>query len=218
MRYLQITLLILGLLFQSTQTFRLVYTKWLQPKDSVLDKYNEKVEQDIEKSKNIEELMALYGEVYQKVKEYEKNPDNKEIEYKDRQDKEPYKTEGKVRRAITDLESHGFQIHKLRFFWFCGLISIIIGFIVYVKIDRWLGIIGFITGFTEMIYWTCPVIFGVFGPRFEFERLINNKLFFSVITWLLLIISWFILNRFEGKSNGPFNNANSVDAKSRAAD
>ncbi len=199
MRYLQITLLILGLLFQSTQTFRLVYTKWLQPKESVLDKYNEKVEQDIEKSKNIEELMALYDDANKKVKEYEENTDNPEIQHKDRHDKEPYKTERKIRSAINEWESHNFLIHKLRFFWFCGLFSVIIGFIVYIKIDRWLGIIGLITGFTEMIYWTCPVIFGFFGARFEFERLLNNKLFFSVITWLLLIISWFILNKFEGK-------------------
>lgn len=205
MRPLQITLLILGLLFQSTQTFRLVYTKWLEPKDSVLDKYNEKVEKDIEGSENIEELLALYDQAYQKVKEYENNPKKPEIEYKDRGAKEPYKTERKIRSAINEYESHSFQIHKLRFFWFCGLCSILMGFIVYIKVERWLGIVGFITGFSEMIYWTCPVIFGIFGARFEFERLLNNKLFFSIITWFLLVLSWFILNRFEGKSRFPVN-------------
>ena len=199
MRYLQITLLILGLLFQSTQTFRLFYTKWLQPKTSVLDNYHEKVEKDIEKTKNIEELLTLYDKAHEQVKEYENNPDNPKILHDERHDKEPYKTEKKIRGAITDWEMHNFLIHKLRFFWLCGLFSVIIGFVVYIKIDRWLGVIGFITGFTEMIYWTCPVIFGFFGARFEFERLLNNKLFFSVITWFFLIISWFILNRFEEK-------------------
>ena len=199
MRKLQITLFIIALLFASTQTFRHIYVKWLEPTKSVLDKYDEKIEQEIEGSKNIEELLSLYNEAYNKVREYERNPRNAEIKQSERDYKEPYKTERKIRKSIEEWESHKLQIHKLRFYWFCGFFSLIIGSIVYIRLDKWLGIIGAITGFTEMIFWTSPTIFGIFGARFEFERLLTNKLFFSIITWFLLILTWFLLYKFQGK-------------------
>lgn len=199
MRALQITLVIIGLIFQSTQTFRLIYTKWLQPKTSVLERYQETIEHEIASSKNIDELLALYDEAHTKITEYENNSENPIIAPDAQYYQEPYKTEIALRNAIHEWEDQNFLIHKLRFFWFCGLISVIIGCLVYRNIDCWLGITGVISGFTEMIYWTCPVIFGFFGAKFEFERLLNNKLFFSIITWALLILTWFLLNAFQGK-------------------
>jgi hypothetical protein len=47
MRALQTTLFIIALVVLSTQTFRHIHVKFFQPKHSALDKYNEKVEQDI---------------------------------------------------------------------------------------------------------------------------------------------------------------------------
>ena len=200
MRKLQITLFIIALLFSSTQTFRHIYVKWLEPKTSVLDKYDEDIEQEIAESKSIEELLSLYDKAKNKVDEYECNSENPEIKERDKEYKEPYETEIKIRESINEWESHNEDIRKIRFFWFCGFFSMVVGFFAYVKIDQWLGIVGVITGFAEMIFWTCPRIFGFFGARYEFERLLSNKLFFSVVTWALLIATWFLLYYFEGKS------------------
>jgi hypothetical protein len=199
MRRLQITLFIIAMVFSSTQTFRHVYTKWLEPKTSVLDKYDEKIEKDIYKSKSINELLALFDDAHKKVKAYEKDKNNPEINEHQKEDKEPYKTMIKIQDSIEKWESYGIQISKMRFFWSCGLISVILGFFIYIYLNDWLGMVGIITGFTEMIFWTCPTIFGIFGARFEFERLLNNKLFFSIITWLLLLSAWFLLQKLEEK-------------------
>ncbi|MBU1043940.1 MAG: hypothetical protein KJ915_06030 [Candidatus Omnitrophica bacterium] len=199
MRNFQKVLFIIALLFLSTQTFRHVYTKWFEPKESILVKYNEDVEKDIAKSKDIKELLALYDNAYKKVKEYEKNTEN--IDHDKMYHEEPYKTERTLKQAIEKWEEDNLEIQKMRFFWFCGFFSILIGFIVYAFIEQWVGIVGIITGFLEMIFWTCPTIFGFFGPRFQFDKLLNNKLIFSVISWILLIIVWLLLYKFPGKQN-----------------
>ncbi len=199
MRNLQITLFIIALAFATTQTFRHVCVKWLEPRTSVLDKYDDAIEKEISASESIDNLLSLYDEAQNQVKKYESDPDNPEVKENEKRYKEPYKTEIKLRDSIEEWESHKRDIHKLRFFWACGLLSVLIGFWAYIKIDQWLGIVGVITGFTEMIFWTCPRIFGFFGARYEFERLLNNKLFFSLVTCVLLIATWFLLYHFQGK-------------------
>jgi hypothetical protein len=199
MRKLQITLFVISMVFSSTQTFRHVYTKWLEPKTSVLDKYDEKIEKDIYESKSINELLALYDTAHKKVEAYEKDETNTEIEEHEKRHNEPYKTKIKIQNSIQKWESYELQISKLRFFWFCGLLSAIVGFIIYNRLNGWVGMVGIITGFSEMIFWTCPTIIGIFGARFEFERLLNNKLFFSIVTWFLLLVAWFLLHKFDEK-------------------
>ena len=199
MRKLQITLFIIGLIFLSTQTFRHIYVKWIEDYTSVLDKYNEKVEKEIKKSQNIEDLIKLYDKAFNKVKKYEQDPKNPKIKERDKRDTEPYKTMMKIRGSIYDYENHKSQIDKLRFYWFCGFLSVLIGCFVYIKFDQWIGIVGMITGFSEMIFWTCPTFIGIFGSKFEFEKLINNKLFFSIVTWILLICLWLVMYKVKGK-------------------
>ncbi len=200
MRTLQKTLFVIALVVLSTQTFRHVHVKYFAPAGSALDKYNEKVEKEIEQSKSIDELLAIYDTANEKVKEYEKHPDNPKIEHDERSTTEPYKTEYKARNAIETWEEHNNSISKLRFYWACGLGSILLGFFLYTRVDQWLGLVGIITGFSEMIFWTCPTIFGFFGARSEFERLLNNKLIFSLISWFALITMWFFLYKFPGKN------------------
>jgi len=199
MRVLQIVLCIIGLIILSTQTFRHVYVKWVQSYDSVLDSYDDKVIKEIKESDNLEELLSQYDVAYKKVKEYENDPINPEIKWRERDDKEPYKSEIKLKKAIERWEYHEKQIQKLRFYWLCGLLSVCTGFIVYMKVDQWLGMIGLITGFSEMTFWTFPVVFGYFGSKYEFHNLLNNKIFFSVLTWILLLIVWFLLYKVQGK-------------------
>ncbi|MBN1253691.1 MAG: hypothetical protein JXA50_00240 [Deltaproteobacteria bacterium] len=197
MRALLITLFIIGLVTLSTQTFRHIYVKWLEPRSSVLDKYEEKIEKDIKKSQDLDELLVLYDKAHGKVTVYEKDAKNPYIPDKERHNKEPYKSEYKLKNSIRNWESYSRDIFRLRFFWVCGFLSIVIGSLAYVKFDRWIGIVGLIAGFSEMIYWTCPFNFSY--TNYEFERLLTNKLIFSLIAWLLLICLWLFATKFVGK-------------------
>ena len=64
MRALQTTLFIIALVVLSTQTFRHIHVKFFQPKHSALDKYNEKVEQDIEQSKSLERATKIFNIIF----------------------------------------------------------------------------------------------------------------------------------------------------------
>jgi len=200
MRAFQITLFIIALVFLSTQTFRHIHVKFFAPKTSVLDVFDESTEKKIKQSENLDELIAIYKETQKKVKEYEDSKSNKKIEVHERKSIEPYKSDYKAREAIENWEKYNYQIMKLRFYWCCGLISILLGFIVYIKFDMWVGMVGLITGFSEMIFWTCPTFIGLFGSRIEFERLLTNKLIFSLLAWLILVGAWFFLYKIKGKN------------------
>lgn len=193
MRALQITLFVIALTFLSTQTFRHIHTKFFSTYASVLDQYDTSVEKAIVETPDLDTLVAIYEAEKAKVEAYEANPENQVIESYDQQNIEPYKSLYQAKRGIQEWEAYDQAIKKMRFYWFCGLLSVLIGFIAYLRIDQWVGMVGLITGFSEMIFWTCPTIIGVFGPRIEFERLLNNKLFFSIVSWLILLVAWYVM-------------------------
>ena len=200
MRPLQITLALIALVILTTQTFRHAYVRWLEPRTSVLDRCAEKVEQDITAAKSLDALVSLYEEAHRKVKEAEKEdakvPKADREELYERLAREPYKSEATVKGAIQTWEQHGKEIYELRFFWTCGLVSILSGIGCYKYFSRWIGIAGIAAGFSEMIYWTAPS-FRVFGSEVEFDRLLTQKLIFSVVSWILLLGLWFVSNRKE---------------------
>ena len=201
MRPLQITLFIIALVFLSTQTFRHIYVKFIVSNESILDVYDEKISKEVKQSNDIDELIIIFEKARNDVQKYESNTENKEIEISERYETEPYKTEYIAKQAIKEWEEYNNIIKKMWFYWTCGLLSVLAGFIAYTKVDKWAGMVGFITGFSEMIYWTSPAIIGLFGPRFEFERLLTNKLIFSIISWIILVISWFVMDRIINKNN-----------------
>jgi hypothetical protein len=194
MRPLQITLFVMGLLVLTTQTFRHVYVKWVEPTTSVLDQFNDQTEQDIAAAKSLDELVTLYAEVHRKVKEEDlKTKDAKERDYS-RTEREPYKSEWKLRQAIETREGHSKKIFELHFFWACGAGSLVVGLLCYRLVNRWLGIAGVIAGFLEMLWWTAPQ-FRAFGSGVEFDRLLTQKIIFSLISWVLLVGLWLAVDR-----------------------
>jgi molybdopterin converting factor small subunit len=175
MRPLQITLFTIALVFLSTQTFRHVHVKYFAPKTSVLDQFDESIEKEIKASTSIDNLVSIYSKESKKVKEYEKVNGKSKLQPYERTSIVPYKSEYQAKEAIQTWEQHDYAIKKLRFYWTCGVLSILIGFIIYTKLDMWIGLVGVITGFSEMIFWTCPTVFGLFGSRHEFERLVTSE-------------------------------------------
>ncbi|MBS9777977.1 MAG: hypothetical protein KGV50_04355 [Gammaproteobacteria bacterium] len=199
MRPLQITLFIMAFVFLSGQIFRHINVKFFAQKTSVLDQYDEQVEKDIKTSQTLDELVAIYEQKKENIKKYEADANNKKIKPHERHSVEPYKSQFQAEEAIKTWEEHDHHIKKLRFYWFCGFLSILIGMVTYIKIDRWVGLAAVITGFTEMIFWTSPRIIGFSGSRHEFEKLLTNKLIFSIISLVLLLVVWFALYKVQGK-------------------
>ena len=192
MKALEKTLAIIAFLILVSQTVRHAYMLWLEPRGSVLDKYDQPVKNEITNASSLDELVRRYDAAYKKAEEARAQQSNANEGFDYRlQQKEPYKSERLLRDAITDWERRAKEIREVRFYWAVGLALFLLGILSYKKLNRWLGLTLLITGFSEIIYWTSPTFF---GPTREFDRLLGNKLVLSVISLvLLLVVIW--LNR-----------------------
>jgi hypothetical protein len=64
MKTLQKILAIIAILILVTQIVRHVYLRWLQPRQSVLDKYEQPLKDDIKSAQSLGDLVRKYDEVY----------------------------------------------------------------------------------------------------------------------------------------------------------
>lgn len=188
-------LFLLAMLVSSTQTFRHIYVKWIEPRSSVLDEFQDEVESKMAKAKTLDELVLLYRDARQKIEKYEDDPDNSPITtYQEQRHTEPYKTEIKIKKEIEAREYDENQLFKLGFYWCCGFLSVFIGMVTFYKVNHWLGISGVMIGFTEMLCWTSPLFHNRLLSQ-QFEYLLNYKLLFSLITWILLVSLWLLIEK-----------------------
>lgn len=202
---MRITLAILGmiaLLVVTAQTFRHVYVRWVEPRDSILDQFREKTELEIAESKPLDELATLYADAKKKVKEEDEKHEaeskqrpasERDVDY-ERLQREPYTSERSLQAAITLRESHHRELRELHFFWLCGLFCVLLGFAAYFKLSAWFGTSLLLLGYLEMIWATSPS-FRSFGAAQEFDRLLTAKVIYSVLTLLLVLIAWFLVAR-----------------------
>jgi hypothetical protein len=102
--------------------------------------------------------------------------------------------------AIKDWEQKSKEIRELRFYWMVGLALSVLGLLIYKRFNRWLGFTLLIAGFAEFIYWTSPTFLG--ASTREFDRLLINKLAYSLIALVLAMAVIRILNIFSEK-RGP---------------
>ena len=195
MKRLQITLFVIAFVILGTQSFRHLYVKWIEPRSSVLDSYREPVDTAIASTTSLDELVAIYEQEHSAVQEYESNPDNPIIPSRERGQTEPYESQWKIERAIRQWEGRTKGIFELRFFWVCGLLSILLGVLCHKKWNAWLGMAAIIAGFSEMAYWTSPLTRS-FGGMPEFERLLTNKLLLSFVSWGLLVTLWLLADKW----------------------
>lgn len=185
MNALKKTLFIIAVVFVSTYSIRHAYYNWIQERESVLDKYSDSINEDIKNAKSLEQLVKLYDTAKRKVDEYEKNEANPKIEGYERDIKEPYKSEQMFKDAIKDWEGKTKEIFEIRFYWIVGFVLLIIGYVLYKKVNSWLGLTVIILGFAEQVYWTSPTWIG--SSSIEYDRLLINKFIFSITTLILLI-------------------------------
>ena len=185
MEALKKTLFILSVVAVTSYTVRHMYLKWIEPRGSVLDKYEESIVSEIKNATSLQQLEKIFSDAQGRIKEYEKVDSIMAMEHYKRHELEPYKTESEARSAVQSWEAKSREIFQIRFFWALGLVLTIIGFAVYKKVNAWLGITVLITGYAEMVYWTSPTFF--YGAEFEYNNLLTNKIILSILTLVLLI-------------------------------
>ena len=188
---LQKTLAIVALLIMAAQTVRHAYLLWLEPRGSVLDKYDQPLKGQISGATSLEELLRRYDQARKEVDlaKQEAAKAGKEVSDRDEAQLEPYKSEHTLRDAISDWEGKSKDIRALRFYWFIGFTFFVLGFFTYRKLNRWLGLTLLIVAFSEFIYWTSPTFL---GTTREFDKLLENKFVFSLVSlMLLMVVIWF---------------------------
>jgi hypothetical protein len=197
---LQKTLAIIALLVLGTQTVRHAYLLWLEPRKSVLDKYDRPLEDEISSAASLDELLRRYEPARKaadqaRQERLKEAKEGKSDHFDDQA--EPFKSERALHDAIIDWEGKNKEIGELRFFWFTGFVFLVIGLLSYIRLNRWLGVTLLIGAFSEFIYWTSPTFFG--GHTQEFERLLVNKLAFSVVSLVLLVGVIWVCEMFSEK-------------------
>lgn len=206
MKALRTVLFILAMVCLTTQAVRHIYVRFLEPRTSVLDKYEQtETKKAILKARSLGDLVAQYDvakkrfdelESEKKKAEEDKTKDERDVfrdKFRELHEVE-YDRESELRSAIGQWEQRSKEIHELRVFWLFGFAFFLIGGLLQARGRAWLGISLIIPGVAEMIWWTSPS-FGFGGSPVEFDRLLINKLVFTLITLLLLIIGWCVTER-----------------------
>ncbi|HKF19943.1 MAG TPA: hypothetical protein VKE93_00160 [Candidatus Angelobacter sp.] len=186
MNALQKTLAIIAMLILVSQTIRHAYLIWVEPRGSVLDKYDQPLKNEITGATSLDELLKRYEPIRKQVDAAKEELAKAGKPYGWQEGVEPYKSESALRAAIKDWEQQSKEIHQLRFYWLIGLVLYVLGLLSYSKFSRWLGLTLVVAGFAEFIYWTSPTFFGP-GTR-EYDRLLINKFAFSLVSLALLLV------------------------------
>jgi hypothetical protein len=188
-------LAILASVFLLVQTVRHAYVRWLEPRTSVLDKYDQPLKDTIATAASLDELVRRYDPVRKeadRVKAERRAADPKaEFDY----DQEPFKSESALCEAISSWEERAKEVRALRIYWLVGFIFAATGLVCYLKINRWLGVTLLIVGFSEAVYWTSPSFLGTSTQ--EFDRLLVNKLVLSLISLAALGLTIHLLEVFR---------------------
>jgi hypothetical protein len=185
MNALQKTLAIIAMLSLVSQTIRHAYLLWVEPRGSVLDKYDQPLKNEITSATSLDELLRRYEPIRKQVDAAKEESAKAGKPYGWQEGTEPFKSESALRAAIKDWEQQSKEIHELRFYWLIGLALYGLGLLIYSKLSRWLGLTLVIAGFAEFIYWTSPTFFG--PGTHEYERLLINKFAFSLVSFALLL-------------------------------
>jgi len=203
MKALQRTLAILAWLFLIVQTVRHAYVLRLEPRVSLLDKYDEPLKDEIAAAASVGELLKRYEPIRADVDRIkaERRVANPTAHLEDDHEAEPFKSEQSLRAAISSWEERAKEIRALRFYWFVGFTLVGLGLGVYARTNRWLGVTLLIVAFSEMIYWTCPTFLGV--TTREFDRLLGHKLVLSLVSLTLLTLVTRVLGAFGDQKRNP---------------
>jgi len=184
---LEKTLAILAFVVLVSQTVRHAYLLWLEPRISVLDKYDQPLKNEIASARSLDELVRRYDPVRKQVDAAKEQAKSEEKPVNEYSNLEPYKSERTLREAIKEWEDRSKQIREIWFYCSVAFVLFILGTLLYRKWNRWLGLTLLISSFCEFIYWTSPTFLG--PNTHEFDRLLVQKLVFSIVVLALLLVA-----------------------------
>ena len=200
MRVLRIIVLVTAMLVLTTQAVRHVYVRFIEPRTSVLDAYEQtETQKAIQTAASLDELLGRYDLAHQRTDELDKlrkgledGKTRDEIyvirEKFNEEHKEDYERESDLKRAVGDWEAKSKEILELRVFWAFGLALFLVGAFLQTKQLGWLGMSLILSGIVEMVWWTSPS-FRFAGSPLEFDRMLLNKLLFTLFT-IAILITW----------------------------
>jgi len=206
MRPLQIALFLIAVLVLTTQAVRHVSVRFIEPRTSVLDQYEDTdAKKAIRRAEALSDLVSQYDVAKKRVDELDKEKKQALAnKTKDEYDmlgdkwmedhKEEYERETDLKAAIQQWERQSNEIRELRVFWLFGLAFFVAGALMFARGLKWIGTAFIIPGVVEMTWWTSPTI-RFYGSDVEFDRLLTNKLVFTLVTLLLLIVAWCVNDR-----------------------
>ena len=210
MRTLRTVIFLLALLVLTTQAARHIYVRYIEPRTSVLDRFDEtEAKKVIQGARALSDLLKEYEPARELVDSLNKDL-KQELSQKTRDEyymherkwkedhKQEYERESELKRAIQDWENRSKQIFELRVFWLFGLVFFLAGVAFLKRNQDGLGMAFLIPGIVEMIWWTSPS-FRFAGSPLEFDRLLNNKLIFTFATLVVLIAFWIMKERRNNK-------------------
>jgi hypothetical protein len=187
---LQKTLFIIAFLGLLPQTIRHLYVRWAEPSTSVLDKYETPVKEGIKKASSLDELVKQYDEARKKTPEAEGSTVDSRVILAETSNVLL------LQGAIQEWEGRTKEIFELRFFWGCGFVLLLMGIFCYGQTYLWLGLSLITAGITEMIWWTSPSFRWAGGSK-EFDKLLTNKIIFSIASIILLLATAYFVDRLN---------------------
>ena len=221
MKILRLTALV-TMFVLTTQGIRHMYVRYIEPRTSVLDRF-EKTDtgKAIAQADSLDELVSRYEPAHKTVKTLDSDMQKglagiddsdkyRLYEEKFREShKSEYQQEAELGSAIREWEANSAKILELRAFWIAGALLLIPGSILLAKGAYWLGLAFIIPAVVEMLWWSSPSLSFSGCPK-EFDRLLENKLLLTVITFVIVQVlwSWFEFTR-RGTSAGGASNATS---------
>ena len=194
MKNLITTFFIISMVILITQTVRHSYVRGFYNNQSVLDEFEDDVTLEIKSSVSLDSLLVQYEKAHNDVVVFEKDRTEDELREAFKAANKLHSVESKYKEAIRDWESKEEKIRELIVFWLAGFLIIIIGIFLYSKNYKWIGISLILSGVIEMIWWSSPSIANQ-GASLEFLKLLNIKLIFSIITFIVLTGMWFLFRR-----------------------
>lgn len=208
MRILRLTALV-TMFVLTTQGIRHFYVRYIEPRSSVLDRFGATdTGKAIAQAASLDDLVTRYEPAHEKVKalddELQKNQagmgDSDSYSLYERKFRQTHKTEyeqeAQLGSAIREWEMNSAKILEVRAFWIAGALLLIPGSILMARGAYWVGLSFIIPSVVEMLWWSSPSLSFSGCPK-EFDRLLENKLILTVVTFavVLSLWSWFEFTR-----------------------
>lgn len=160
MKIFQAIIALLAVAFLGAQTLRHIYVLFVESNVSVLDKYDPSRDK-IDAAKSLDELAQLYETTRKETLVHKaatpRIPEESVHNYEWRLDEnESFKSLHLIRQAIEEYELHQRQLAELHFFAIAGGLVLLVGAVVYYRVEKWAGTSICLLGLIELDWATSP--------------------------------------------------------------